>query len=120
MQTVARFSGPALRQRRLAEGLSQSGLALRAGVREQQINRWEGGKNKGGPSADAVAVLASALRCEISDLFEVDGEESSSEDDEESELLEAAFELDRAGAYAMADRLRRRAREAARAQRSSS
>lgn len=114
MKVVARFSGSALKQRRLAEGFSQSGLAQRAGVREQQINRWEGGKNKNGPSADGVALLAAALDCEISDLFEADGEDASDEDDEEAELLDAAHELDRAGAYAMADRLRRRAREAAR------
>lgn len=117
MTSVARFSGSKLRERRLAEGLSQAGLSIRSGVREQQINRWEGSKSKKGPSIDTVALLAAALRCEITDLLETDGAQPSGDDDEEDALLEAAHALDRVGDYALADRLRRRARVAAQAAR---
>lgn len=114
MQTATpRFSREKLRALRLARGFTQSELARRGQLREQQIIRWEGGKNT--PSADAVGILAAALGCEVSSFF-VDGSESAADDDEEeASLLDAAHALDRAGEYSLADTLRRRARDAARA-----
>lgn len=106
-----KFSGRRLAERRLAAGMSQSELARKAQMREQQINRWERGKNV--PSADAVAVLARALDVGLDDLFE-SSPDGDAEDDEEADLLDAAHALDRAGEYALADRLRGRAREVAR------
>lgn len=111
MQTVQRFSGKRLLDIRLKRGLTQSELSRRANLREQQINRWERGKHT--PGADAVGLLAATLACEISEFFVAVGDDETGDDDEEADLLDAAHALDVAGAYAMADRLRRRAREVA-------
>lgn len=113
MESVARFSGERLRSIRLRRGLTQAQLARRAQLREQQINRWEGAHNV--PSADAVGVLAGALDCDVSELYVTgDRAEGGDEDDEESDLFAAAHQLDLAGDYALANRLRARARDAAR------
>lgn len=114
MQASHAFSGSALKRLRLRAGLSQSELARKAQLREQQINRWEGGKNI--PRADAVAVLAGALDVGVETLFESSSSSGDLEDDEEAELLDAAHALDRAGEYGLADRLRTRARTVARSE----
>ncbi len=106
-----RFSGQRLLDHRLRASLTQSELARKAGLREQQINRWERGKNV--PNADAAGILAGALGVGVGELFETTSG-GDDEDDEEADLLSAAHELDRAGNYALADRLRARAREASR------
>lgn len=60
------------------------------------------------PPAPQRRRIAEALGVDPSTL------EPDTEDDEEADLLDAAHALDRAGEYALADRLRGRAREVAR------
>lgn len=95
MRKTQRFSGERLRSMRLRRGLTQSQLARRADVREQQIVRWEGGKGKRGPAADAIGVLAGALECEVSEFFTDSPAGASSGDDEDEESDSVASELRR-------------------------
>lgn len=110
--TTPRFSGKKIVELRNRAGITQAELARRANVHVAQLSRWENGKK---PRADVVGVLAAALACDVSAFF-VDGDaRETGDEDEESDLLAAAYALERFGDYAMADRLRARAREAARA-----
>lgn len=105
MAVAVRFSGEKLQELRQARGWSRAKLARRAGVREQQIVRWEGGRNV--PSADSVAALAGALEVEISEFYErPDGDD----DEDESDMVRAAAELERLGHADLAETLRVRAR----------
>lgn len=106
--SVPVFSGRRIVELRNRAGITQAELARRANVHVAQLSKWENGKK---PRVDVAGILAAALGCDVSELF-VDGEEVVESDDEEADLLEAAHALDRAGVYALADRLRRRARAA--------
>jgi transcriptional regulator with XRE-family HTH domain len=110
--SARRFRGGRLVHLRNALGVTQAEVARRAGIHEAQLSRIEGEKQV--PRATLLGPLAAALRCDVSDFFESPDGEKSADDDEESDLLAAAHELDRAGLYELADRLRRRAREIAR------
>jgi transcriptional regulator with XRE-family HTH domain len=101
---AVKFSGEKLRQERLRRGWTQSDLARRATVREQQIFRWERAENT--PSADAVAALAGALEVDLGELYE----RPDPDDDEESETDRVAAELERLGYADMAKDLRERVR----------
>lgn len=108
-----RFSGRKVVELRHREGINQAELARRARVHQAQLSRWENGQT---PGADVVGVLAAALKCDVSELY-ADGDEhaASDDEDEDSDLFEAAHRLDLSGDYALANRLRARARDAARA-----
>ncbi len=108
MRGPATFSGRRLQEIRLRRGLTQSQLARRAEVGEKQIVRWENDQHV--PRADAVGVLASALEVDVGDFYERadDGEE-----DEESDLVRLAAELEARGQLDMADELRARAKRIA-------
>ena len=90
------FSGERLRQRRLRRGFSQSELARHAALREQQIVRWERGKNV--PNAAALGVLAAALDVAIDDFFEpADGSADDEDEEDDAALRRVASELVRLG-----------------------
>ncbi len=83
-----------------------------SGVR---ISRWE--RNVQAPRLSALVAIAEATNKSL-DFFRVDdsnGDEPDGEADEEdsSAMTRAAYHLDRAGEYAIADDLRSRARRAA-------
>lgn len=110
-----RFSGARIVELRNRAGLTQADLAQRARIHEAQLSRVETGKTPN-PGAQLLGIIAGALDCEVSDFYVAGGAaDAADEDDEESDLLAAAHELDRLGSYRIADRLRARARDAARA-----
>lgn len=109
MPVAQRFSGAKIRQARHAVGMTQAALAAAAGTRERNIIRWENGQHA--PRFEHVASIAKATGKDIAFFLE-----GGSEDDEESDqaaMMRAAYHLDRAGEYALADDLRFRARRAA-------
>jgi transcriptional regulator with XRE-family HTH domain len=59
----------ALRRTRLLAGLTQEGLAAKAGVHRNTLTRYETGVLKPGP--DTIRRIAKALRCEITDLASI-------------------------------------------------
>jgi transcriptional regulator with XRE-family HTH domain len=61
------FSSDAVRTRREFAGLSQSGLAAKAGTSQAAISYWESGT--GNPQIDLFLALVRALDCEITDLL---------------------------------------------------
>jgi transcriptional regulator with XRE-family HTH domain len=67
------FSGPRLRNARLANGGTQSGLARELDVADLTVWRWEHGEAV--PNAAMLPALAAALGIEIGDLFAADGEQ---------------------------------------------
>lgn len=90
--TATRFSGKRLLELRLRAGLSQSQLARKANIGEQQITRWE--REKHTPSATAVGVLAAALGCEVGDLYvSGDGADEDEEDDRVARLRRCAEQV---------------------------
>ena len=62
--------GERLKARRLMLHLSQNELSKRSGVSQQAISGIESGRNS--PSEQTIIMLASALRCSLSDLMEGD------------------------------------------------
>ncbi len=87
----------------------------KAKVSGVRISRWE--RNVQAPRLSALVAIAEATNKSL-DFFRVDdsnGDEPDGEDDEEdsSAMTRAAYHLDRAGEYALADDLRARARRAA-------
>jgi transcriptional regulator with XRE-family HTH domain len=64
--------GKALRDRRLAAGVTQLDLAVASGLSEVYISRLERGINS--PSVEALAELAKALGAKSSDLLKDAGE----------------------------------------------
>lgn len=60
--------GPRLKQLREANGLSQSGLAIKLGVASNTISRWERGQQE--PPLRLAVRLAEALGCTIYGLLE--------------------------------------------------
>ncbi len=58
-----------LKQLRTARGITQAGLAKRAGVTQGFIAQLEGGLKKG-PSLATLRKLAKALKCRIGELVE--------------------------------------------------
>jgi len=62
-----------LREMRERAKLTQAELAARIGVEDVTIARWENYENQQGeirvPNLDALAALAEALNCHISDFF---------------------------------------------------
>lgn len=93
-----RFSGEQMYQRRLKQDMSRADLAhaIRRASRgeikatERGIRGWE--KNEYTPHGESVPAIATALSCEINDLYERDGGDAS-DDDEESDPV-AAMTLD--------------------------
>jgi putative transcriptional regulator len=63
--------GDAVRERRVAAGLSQEALAERCGVDRKSISRMETGAFS--PRLDSVFNVAEALEIPVSELFEVLG-----------------------------------------------
>src|ERR1051326_6266861 len=99
MATAVRLSGEKLNAIRTERGWSRAKLARRAGVNEQQIVRWEGGRNT--PSADGVAALAAALGIGMADFYERGGGDDDEED--EAEMLRLIEELERLLQFDLAD-----------------
>jgi transcriptional regulator with XRE-family HTH domain len=104
--TLARFSGHAMKQHRLAAGLKFPELAFRAGVTEAAARRWEAGKAE--PRANKLAPLAAALGVQVGDLYVVPDETTTAP---APTPLDLAIEKIVAGAPALSDqqvaRLRR-------------
>jgi transcriptional regulator with XRE-family HTH domain len=67
------FSGPLLRDARLASDLTQSGLARVLDVADLTVWRWEHGEAV--PNAAMLPPLTAALGVEIADLFADDDEQ---------------------------------------------
>jgi transcriptional regulator with XRE-family HTH domain len=63
------FSGERLKQARLRSGLSQTELAGRLGVVQQQVNRWE--QQRTLPSPDTLARMAQILEATTDWLLEL-------------------------------------------------
>ena len=55
-----------LRQRRMAEGMSQLELAVKAGTTPWTVSRYENGKT---PRYDEAERLAAALNCRVCDIW---------------------------------------------------
>lgn len=75
-------------------GITQAELARRAGVQEAMVSRWERGKHV--PSADAVGVLASALGCDVGELY-AEGAGDGEDEEDGDPLRGIASELVRRG-----------------------
>jgi transcriptional regulator with XRE-family HTH domain len=63
--------GDAVRERRIAEGLTQEALAERAGIDRKSISRIENGAFS--PSLDRIWLIADALRVSVTDLIGATG-----------------------------------------------
>ena len=64
---VAGFSGSMARRSRLSTGMTADQLAIRIGVAEQTVLRWE--RREAFPTADHLQALAEALDLDIADLM---------------------------------------------------
>lgn len=67
MSTLAKQFGNEVRTRRKARGLTQAQLAEASSLSEEWVRRIERGS--GSPSFDALDALATALKCNVADLF---------------------------------------------------
>lgn len=65
------FSARSLVERRRARGLSQEGLARRAGLATVTVAKLEEGRTPD-PKASTLAKLAAGLDCKVGDLVEAD------------------------------------------------
>lgn len=115
MATMQRFSGTKIREARHSAGLTQAALANAAGTRERNIIRWE--NNQHAPRFEHVAAIARATGKDIA--FFLEGESDDEEESDQAAMMRAAYHLDRAGEYGLADDLRIRARRAAMQERTS-
>jgi transcriptional regulator with XRE-family HTH domain len=109
MEAAAKSAGRRIRQARHDAGLTQAALAVAAGTRERNIIRWENDQHS--PRFEHLAAIARATGKDISFFVA----EAASDDDEEPDsqvMLRAAYHLDRAGEFVLADDLRLRARKA--------
>lgn len=59
--------GETIRKYRIAAELSQTALAEKIGVTQQQIEKWENGKRR--PKLDALKKIAAALKIPITELI---------------------------------------------------
>jgi transcriptional regulator with XRE-family HTH domain len=57
-----------IKELRLKRGFSQTQLAIKLGVCQQAVARWEAGIAS--PTADKLPKIAHALRCDINALYE--------------------------------------------------
>lgn len=57
-----------IKEMRLERGFSQRQLAIKLGVSQQAIARWEAGAAY--PTAEKLPKIARALRCTLEDLYE--------------------------------------------------
>jgi transcriptional regulator with XRE-family HTH domain len=112
MPTLQKFSGLKIRQARHEAGMTQAALATASGTRERNIVRWENDQHS--PRFEHVAAIARATGKEIA-YFLVDGASEDDEEDDQAAMMRAAYHLDRAGEFDLADDLRFRARKAGRA-----
>ncbi|RMF74065.1 MAG: helix-turn-helix domain-containing protein [Alphaproteobacteria bacterium] len=64
---VDRFVGQRIRERRLARGVTQQGLAKALGISYQQVQKYENGTNR--ISAGRLFVLARLLGADVADFF---------------------------------------------------
>lgn len=104
MTKVRRFSGDKIRQARHEKGYTQAEFARVVGTRERNIVRWENNQHE--PRLENVIAIAAATSRDV-DSFLEDEEDGEADSDA---MMRAAYELDRAGQYALADDLRKRAR----------
>ncbi len=66
-QEVDRLVGQRIRERRLARGVTQQGLAKALGISYQQVQKYENGTNR--ISAGRLFVLARLLGADVADFF---------------------------------------------------
>ncbi len=66
-QEVDRLVGQRIRERRLARGITQQGLAKALGISYQQVQKYENGTNR--ISAGRLFVLARLLGADVADFF---------------------------------------------------
>ena len=66
-QDVDRLVGQRIRERRLARGVTQQGLAKALGISYQQVQKYENGTNR--ISAGRLFVLARLLGADVADFF---------------------------------------------------
>ncbi len=71
-QEVDRLVGQRIRERRLARGITQQGLAKALGISYQQVQKYENGTNR--ISAGRLFVLARLLGADVADFFPAKGE----------------------------------------------
>jgi transcriptional regulator with XRE-family HTH domain len=101
------FSGSLLYQRRLNKNMSRADLAHavrrssqgQIKATERGVRGWE--KNEYAPRGEVIPALASALGCEMADLYEVNGK-NAIEDDEESRTVALVDHKEMLAALALA------------------
>lgn len=59
--------GETIRKYRAQAGMSQTALAEKIGVTQQQIEKWENGKRR--PKLDALKKIAAALKIPVTELI---------------------------------------------------
>lgn len=101
--------GSRIREARHSAGMTQAALAQAAQTRERNIIRWENGHHE--PRLEHVAAIARATGKDIAFFTDALGDDDDEEDDQAA-MYRAAFHLDKAGEYTLADDLRSRARRA--------
>lgn len=87
MHEVDKHVGERIRQLRWARGLTQQELAARAGVKFQQVQKYETGMNR--VSASRLWMIADALGVEVKDFF--DGLDGKSGEPLPQTRLDGAF-----------------------------